>query len=125
MKIRLQGNSLRYRLRQPEVMRFKEEGIVEEKIVLGSGPDAVLCFSLRRKGSGNITVEYSSNAVIVGVPQQVADPWSTTDQVGWEADVDMGNGIILRVLVEKDFACLDRKEEDEKEGAYPNPAKTC
>src|SRR4051812_20757672 len=106
MKIRLQGNSLRYRLRQPEMIRFKEQGIVEEKIVLGFGPDAVLCFVLRATDSGNITVAYKKNQVTVSVPHHIAEPWMETEQVGWDAAVDTGNGIILKVLVEKDFACL-------------------
>lgn len=124
MKIRLQGNSIRYRLRQPEVSRFEQEGIVEEIVQLGPGSTQQLSFSLRLTDAENVTVVQEGNGICIGLPYRAAERWTSSDLVGLEAIVDLGNGTDLKVLVEKDFACLDRGEEDNA-GAYANPAKNC
>jgi hypothetical protein len=40
--------------------------------------------------------------------------------VGFSADVDSGKGRRISLLVEKDFMCMDGREEDNV-GSYPNP----
>lgn len=54
----------------------------------------------------------------------MADRWTDSDLVGFDAIVETSNGDGLKVLVEKDFKCLDGSDEDNV-GAYPNPAKEC
>jgi hypothetical protein len=36
----------------------------------------------------------------------------------------LGNGQSLKLLLEKDFVCLDHTDEDQSDN-YPNPNKTC
>jgi hypothetical protein len=54
----------------------------------------------------------------------VAERWVTTEQVGFRESVRPQEGVLLTVLVEKDFACLDPTDEDQTD-AYPNPNTTC
>jgi hypothetical protein len=43
-----------------------------------------------------------------------------TDQVGIAEDISLGSLGSLALLIEKDFACLDRSEEDNQD-TFPNP----
>lgn len=122
MKIRIQGNSIRYRLRQPEVENFKRFGAVTETIQLGSTDR--LRFVLQRSLGNEITVEYADKTTTVHVPDPIAAQWTKSDLVGFDAVIYLGNGNTLKVLVEKDFKCVDGREEDNV-GAYENPAKQC
>jgi hypothetical protein len=69
-------------------------------------------------------IHYGAHAITLQVPKQVAAQWTGTEMVGFEEAVDTGKGTTVKVLVEKDFACLD-KGEVENEGTYPNPKAAC
>ena len=69
-------------------------------------------------------VQFENATTIIHVPQSMADRWTDSDLVGFDAIIEIGNGDALKVLVEKDFKCLDGSDEDNI-GAYPNPAKQC
>lgn len=124
MKIRIQGNSIRYRLRQPEVEFFKIYGSVIETIQLGKELTDRLVFILKRSLNDEIAVQYADKTTIINVPGSLAERWVSSDLVGFDAAIDIGNGNVLKVLVEKDFKCLDGSDEDNV-GAYPNPAEQC
>lgn len=125
MKIRIQGNSLRYRLKEPEVAELKNSGRITETIALGPGADEQLLFVLQLSAASHtITVQHSGCTTIVTVPEATAHKWIDTDLAGFDASVDVGSATPLKVLVEKDFKCLNGPEE-ENVGAYPNPMKHC
>ena len=49
-----------------------------------------------------------------------------TDQVGIAEDISLGELGALTLLIEKDFACLDRSDEDNKDTfANPNVSAQC
>ncbi|MFL5809048.1 MAG: DUF7009 family protein [Flavisolibacter sp.] len=121
MKIRLQGNSVRYRLKQQEVQSFHTNGQISETIQLGTKGDEELCFVLQRSNEKNIRIKYSQNTTTILIPETTAEKWTTSEQIGFDAEIEIGGGKILKLLVEKDFKCLDRSEE-ENIGSYPNPA---
>ena len=124
MKIRIQGNSIRYRLKEPEVADFKKYGRVTETIQLGDEETEQLRFVLLRSSVNMVTVQQADKTSTILVPEQMAQHWTDTDLVGFDAIIEIGRGKGLKVLVEKDFKCLDGSEEDNI-GAYPNPAKQC
>ena len=124
MKIRLQGNSIRYRLKEPEVYAFKKNGGISELIQLSSEPAGHLCFRLQVSDCPSLNVHHSGNTITVEVPRLLATDWTDTALVGFNGDVELANNSRLQVLVEKDFRCLDGSDE-ENEGTYPNPAAQC
>ena len=124
MKIRIQGNSIRYRLKEPEVVNFKRHGNVTEAFQLGNEEAEQLRFVLQQSAGTEVTVQHKEKTTTILVPEQMAKQWTETDLVGFDAIIEIGNGKALKILVEKDFKCLDGTEEDNK-GAYPNPAKQC
>ncbi|PRY14322.1 hypothetical protein CLV24_104132 [Pontibacter ummariensis] len=124
MKIRILGNTIRFRLKQPEVDQFKKDGKVTEVIAFGARLEDQLCFSLALSSEPDLAISFQANTTTVHVPQALAEKWTSTDLVGFNGRLDTGKGQEVEVLVEKDFACLDAPEAD-NEGTYPNPKAAC
>jgi len=124
MKIRILANTIRYRLRQPEISLFQESGKVMEVTEFGPGLTDGLGFILKVISGTELTVSFEYNTTTIGVPRYLAEEWINTDLVGFDGKIDTGKGRIIEVLVEKDFACLDNPEEDNI-GAFPNPKAVC
>lgn len=124
MKVRILGNTLRFRLRQQDVSQFEESGKVSQTTEFGQALSDKLSFILEVTKEEELAVKFDGNEVIVGVPKKLTAAWTGSDMVGFEGKIDTGEGRFVEVLVEKDFACLDAPEE-ENIGAYPNPNATC
>jgi hypothetical protein len=122
VKLRIQGNSLRLRVSNSELARFAETGRLEETIYFGPERGSELTYILAREGDGpGFGVEASAGRVKVLVPVGVARGWAESDQVGIDGEVDLGARGRLSILIEKDFACIDRSEEENAD-TFPNPA---
>jgi hypothetical protein len=122
MKIRIQGSSIRFRLKQFEVQDFKEKGIVQERIAFGDATEDQLHFILRATDEQNLSIEQHGTTIQLNVPKELKEDWTNTDRVGFEERLITTKGKQITVLVEKDFKCLDRSDEEEV-GSYPNPMK--
>jgi hypothetical protein len=118
MKIRIKGNSLRYRLTRPEVEKFHRTGYVEEKIgFVGNSLHYCLCITNQEK----LSASYYDNQITVYIPASGIEEWTTTEQIGFEDEMKLeGSEETLHLLVEKDFTCLDKITEDQSDN-YPNP----
>jgi len=124
MKVRISQNSLRFRLKQPEVQLLSQQRYLAEVIEFGSEQNDQLRFILNISGDHTFNVAYESNTITISLAKLAVDEWLTTDQVGIDEKVNTLKGKTINVLVEKDFACLDGREE-ENEGTYPNPKSNC
>lgn len=123
MKIRIKGNSIRYRLGQSEVARFANNGYLEERTEFPGG--AAFYYRLeRREGISQPSAAFADNSITVWVPAALAAEWTGTEQVGFDHRLSLGEGKELFLLVEKDFVCLDHTLEDQSDN-YPNPNKNC
>ena len=63
----------------------------------------------------------SDNVVTVRIPESSVLAWATTEQVSIEGDLSLDDGETLRILVEKDFACLAPREGEDESDMYPHP----
>jgi hypothetical protein len=118
MKIRIKGNSLRYRLTRPEVVRFSETGLVEERINFGA---VALSYVLCSTDADELSAAFGDNRITLYVPAGLVDEWLHTDKVGFEHRMPLnGTEESLHLLVEKDYTCLDNVAEDQSDH-YPNP----
>lgn len=80
---------------------------------IAARPGAPIGASLSHEGDlTRVTVTLEAGAVAA---------WAVSEQVGFEATQDLGDGTRLAILVEKDFACLAPREEQDDD-AYENPA---
>jgi hypothetical protein len=123
MKIRINGNSVRIRLSRPEVDRFGKEGYLEEKTEFGS---ASFVYALQSKKDGDgLSASYEANKMIMFVPEQIQQEWVTTEKVGYDATMPIGNGKTTYLLLEKDFKCVDGEHIEDQSDNYEHPTKTC
>jgi hypothetical protein len=121
MKVRIKGDSLRLRVSRSEVTKLLAGDCLEQTIHFA--PEAVAKFTYALQQAPSVsrpTVQYAGNKVTILIPADQAKVWGVTDQVGIAEDISLGDLGSLALLIEKDFACLDRSEED-NEDTFPNP----
>lgn len=116
MKIRIKGNSLRYRLSKTEVDIFAKQGKIVERTEFG---DQALVYVLERYDGDQLSANFQHNTITLLMPVNMVNEWTNTGRVGF----DNGNAPLF-LLVEKDFQCLDNLTEDQSDN-YPNPLLTC
>ena len=121
VKLRLQFNSVRFRLKRGEVEQLARTGRVEEKILTGSGDDETFDYVLESTAavSSPITA-VTARGIVVQVPSDEVMKWASTDQVGIEGRQPIDSQTSLQILIEKDFACIDGTDEENAD-TFPNP----
>ena len=112
MKIRIKGNSLRYRLTRPDIAALAKDGYLEERIDFGFES---LIYAIKIRETQNLTAKYNDHAITLSMSPTMIAELVETEKVGFEQ-----KGEPLYLLVEKDFTCLDQVEEDQSDN-YPNP----
>ncbi len=121
MKLRIQGNSLRLRVSKSELARFVETGQLQETVYFGSEQGSELTYIISQDDDrAGLNVEASAGRVKIVVPTEVARTWANSERVGIEGDVELGARGKLSILIEKDFACIDRSAEKNAD-TFPNP----
>jgi hypothetical protein len=122
MKIRIKGNSLRFRVTQSELARLVDEGRIDETIYFSSSEDSRLTYVLEHQSSSpSTTLRYQPPEVAIVLTTADLRTWGESDQVGIYAAADLGIHGVLDLLVEKDFACLDLSDAENID-TFPNPA---
>jgi len=134
MKLRLKGNSLRLRVTRSELARLQAGQPIEEAVLFPANAvlfpankDARLSYVLQvGSHSQPVHVAFASPQIVVSVsPDQLAS-WSDEHQVGIYASLAVDESTNLEVAIEKDFACLDLSDEDNKDTfANPLAGKAC
>lgn len=109
MKLRFENNAVRFRIRKSEVQQLKQHGFVKEEIAF---PNAVLSYELRVSDLPEITPALSDNKVTIHIPLIQAARWLDTDEVGIYQLINLDADKVLDIIIEKDFPCKDRPDED-------------
>lgn len=120
MKLRVKGDSLRLRIGPAEMTRLMETGRIAETVHFAPAAEASLTYALEIDAQVSaMTVRYAAREVAVLLPAGQARAWADGAEVGMYGAVPIADGL-LEVVVEKDFACLDRSDA-ENEDTYPHP----
>ena len=120
MKLRVRDNSVRLRLTQGEVDRLREHGLVSARTGFPGGRE----FGYEVESSpASVTPAafFSDNVITVRLPEATVLAWATTDQVSIDGEQILVDGNKLRILVEKDFACLAPREGEDESDMFPHP----
>ena len=121
MKLRLQFNSIRLRLKRSEVDRFIRTGQIEERIMSATSDRESFYYLLEANDSVSAPKGWiAPNGIVVQVPIAAALKWALTNQIGIECEQAVDNKTSLRILIEKDFACIDGTEEQNAD-TFANP----
>ena len=117
MKIRIFGNSLRFRLAVPEVAALCQKGIVTEQTHF---PGATFTYTVKMiKGEKPLHAKFEGTGITLYLPEVLGAGWAENTVVGFEAKQEVPGGV-LKLLLEKDFACLEKRGEEDRD-TYPNP----
>ena len=116
MKIRIKGNTVRLRLTKTEVDNFGKHGIVKESTKFG--PDSTLTYSLKKTNDNELNASFDKGNIEVYVPQNLAEEWVNTEKVGMDNHDNEEN---LKILIEKDFACLTERVGEDESDMFPHP----
>jgi hypothetical protein len=114
MKLILKDNYLLLKLSPRDLKRFAEVGEVEESVVLGEYSSDKFVFALEASHAyEHLQVNLIANEMRISMPKEQAVRWLSSDETGFGAITDVGEGRELRLAVERMSA-----EEDEV-GAFP------
>ncbi|MFZ1327392.1 MAG: hypothetical protein WAW27_00085, partial [Chitinophagaceae bacterium] len=98
MKIRIKGNSIRFRLTKTDIAEFGKQGFVEEKTEFPDGP--VFQYRIERKaGITNMEASFSGNSISIFIPDKIVEEWTTTDIIGFSHKAAIGKGKDLFLLI--------------------------
>lgn len=123
MKLRIRGNTLRLRLTRSEVDEFASTGRFADCIAFGA--ERALVYAIERTDAEAVSAVFDGAEIKVCVPAELADAWTKTDQVGFDAAYRTGDGDELEILVEKDFACLTPRDDGDTADNFPHPKTAC
>jgi len=114
MKIRCVENSIRLRVKKSEIALLKENGRISEAVVFPNGQTFNYGLSIAPQLT-SVTPSYIENNIEIQLPQNIADNWINSNEVGIEVNIPIDQEKKLHLLIEKDFPCLDRPNEDKSD----------
>ena len=117
VKLRLFKDSIRFRVRRPDLAELLSKGSIEHGVRIGPGEADLLTYRLRTVPDGEHAVTPLGLGLEVRIPEAAARDWAESSAVGIGFTTPWGS----RVLVEKDFPCLEPRPGEGNEGAFPRP----
>ncbi len=120
MKLRILDDSLRLRLTRSEVDVVSTDGLVRGRVrfagsnnfdyVLESSPATV-------KPEAHL----SNNVLTIRVPAMDIQSWASSELVSITSEQVLDDGDQLKILIEKDFACLAPRDGEDETDMFPHP----
>ena len=111
MKLRCVTDSVRLRLSKSDIRRLSATGKVQESLTLGA--DHIFYFSLQVSTEYNFPhISLQQGHLQVSLPKSVGEEWIDSGRVGIEYFPGDSSGLSVHLLIEKDFPCRDREDED-------------
>ena len=120
MKLRIKGNTLRFRLTQSEVKAIENGEVISEKTFFG--PKKFFEFTLGTKlFMQQIETDFTDGKIETWIPSNIALNWAKSDSVGIEHSQENAQEEKLYILIEKDFKCLTERSNEDESDNYPHP----
>jgi len=123
VKLRFKSNSIRLRLNQTEVNSFLQAGELVERIQFPGSTPAVFAYGVHvSREPGPTTARFEDGTIIVTIPETDVGEWANHDEkVGLYYEQEGDGGGPLRIIIEKDFQCIDGPAGEVDPAGYPNP----
>lgn len=118
MKIRITGNSVRFRLTKTEVGTLCNEGSYQEITDFCENSFKYAVKATRKHE--HLRASYKDHTIILHIPYILLENWHLNDTVGFYHNQTLNSGESLSIILEKDFVCMDETVEDQSDN-YPNP----
>jgi len=120
LKLRIRDNSIRLRLTQAEVDTMRVDALVRARVIF-AGSNTFEYVLESSPATVKPEAHFSNNALTVRIPENDIQQWSTSEQVSIAAEQILDGGGSLKILIEKDFACLAPRDGEDESDMYPHP----
>lgn len=121
MKLRIRDNSIRLRLTQPEVQAIGSDGLVSASVLFAGGATLTYCVE-SSPACVDPVAQFANGQLSVRLPKSWVNNWvESNDEVAISSEQQLDQGGVLKILVEKDFACLAPREGEDESDMYPHP----
>jgi hypothetical protein len=125
MKLRIRGNSIRVRMDRKDLAELLKRGRVVDAVRFGPSVDRTLTYTVvvGTAPPDRPRADYAAGLLLITIDRGAAEAWSEGDRVGFDHE-QVTEGGAVHVILEKDFACLDRSAGDASDDAwaFPNPS---
>ena len=119
MKLRIKGQSVRFRLAQNEVQQLLTKGKISASTFLGS---KTLSYEILGVPGFRYNFLCEEKKICIQVPIDSLNAWCTSDQISLLYELDDNKHLPpLQILIEKDFKCLIERAGEDESDLYPNP----
>lgn len=110
MKLRCVENSLRLRLKRSDTQLLKDNQVVAVSVGFPAG--LTLKYELRIVSDESIAATFDNGLISIQLPEKTAFAWIESEEVGIAEELALSGGEALSILIEKDFPCKNRPDED-------------
>ena len=125
MKLRLAKGSIRLRILRSEVNALRTGARLQETLSFGPDLSGQFSYALERaEDTSTPEIRFTINQILVRIPSGRMLHWATSEEVGIYTEIETGPGEAISLLIEKDFACLDRSDAENAD-TFANPNSTC
>lgn len=121
MKIRIKGASVRIRLTKSEVAQLVAGTKISDYTPF---PVGAFRYAVRPVEGDALTASFDEGEIALLAPMSLLQGWDGDDRISLEAHMPLNDSESLHLLLEKDFKCLDIREEEQGD-YYDNPAESC
>jgi len=112
MKIRIKGNSVRFRLTRSDLSKLDSQHAIIETTEFMSN---TFLYEIHVAEFDALAADLVDCHMILQLPRLMLNELVESDKVGFT-----GNSGLITLLIEKDFTCLENVEEDQSDN-FPNP----
>lgn len=122
MKLRIHGNSIRFRITQSEMAALADGTKLEDSLQFGPAQTEILSYALEISSQcSEVRAAYSKGVIQVILPTNLARALTDPSQVGIEHAQPVAKGVTLKIVLEKDFQCLHSRPGESESDNFPNP----
>ncbi len=115
MKLRCVKNSIRLRVRKSEITQLGKGIAIREEVGF-PGETPRLIFSLEMSSDlQQVRASFNNNLIQIVLPNNQAQHWINTNEVSIEEHIPINDTEQLHLLIEKDFPCTGRENEDKSD----------
>jgi hypothetical protein len=120
MKVRLFHDSIRFRLSRDEVETLSRQGRLEN-VTRFAPARSLVCTLATAADVSTLKARFEDSCITVLIPAASARRLLATDQLSISHEQPSGPQSSLKILIEKDFECLDAEKNEPGVKFFPNP----
>jgi hypothetical protein len=102
MKLRINQQSIRFRLSAEEILRLQDEGYLEETVTITEDNYFVFVLEIAHQLEA-CEVQFGDDGLNVGIPMEVAEGWINSNKTGISETIDADNQESITLRIEEDL----------------------